>query len=1557
MRSKLLAIVIALVWATHLHAQTPLFHLKYDEANGTTTAFEEIASANLPITNQFNKPERVVGVTGNALRTDGFSTWIQTTKNLSITTSMSVSTWIVLESYPADEETVYSNLAPSAMVSQYDGTNGFTLSINTFGVWFFTASINGLKHTVQAPNSFPLYSWTHVAATIDGPGGSMKLYLNGVLVATITTPVNGTINKANVPLIIGKSNQDRYMGIFLINAMNATFDNTKIFGSALASANVSSEYNTGLSTISTTGEQAVSVSPIRFQNDLQRPVYHALPPANWTNEPHGLVYHNGTYHMFYQRTPNGPYKTMMHWGHMTSTDLVHWTNTKDALWPELNLSPTTGYDMKGIWSGDVVMNNGVAHAFYTCVNHTGPYNPGVAHATSSDVGFKTWTKAGPVVDRQFVNDFRDPYIFKDGATWYMIIGAAYSGFGGLDCYTSTDLNTWTHKSNFCTVAYSSMDIGSDIWEMPVFESIGNGKYILIVNPIGGTVGKYGPKYTRAVYWVGTFTGGSFTPDYTVPKNLDVIHGHLSPTVEKNTSGQLVAIGMVDERRNSQAQLSAGWCHVFSLPRVYTLLPDNKTLGQAPSPELATLRAAGSQQTFSNVNVNSTSLLTTPASASVEMIVNVPSTTASKYGVNIRVSPDRQENTKIYYDAVVKKIVLDKSQTSLSGADEEKVLIAQDYDEVAFGKPTSFHIYIDNSIIDVFINEKAAFSARLYPTRTDSRGIELFSEGSASTFTSVDLWTSAVSNVPVTGVTLSKSATTLITGNNEQLVANVLPANATNKNVTWASSNTSKVAVSATGLLTAVATGSATITATTVDGNFTATCTVTVVATPSYQVYDFEVGNLTGWTTTGLAFNNLDVSSASTYWGGSFNKQGTYHMWDFNDGGDAQTGDMKTANFTLGGDGRINFLVSGGNDINNLYLGLYRASDNALLMKETGVNDEAYVQRTFDATAYIGVQCYVKAVDNVTGGWGHINFDNIRIPTQSSVPVTGVTLNKTSTSLSVGNSETLVATVSPSNATNKSVTWSSSNTSVATVNTSGTVTAVGPGSATITVTTIDGGKTATCTVTTTQLDYVLDFESGNLQGWSTVSGNAFAAGDVCTDVNWGWGGPFNQQGAWHLWGFKVGGDADVGEIKTTNFVLAGGGQVTALVGGGNDINNLYIALCRTSDNLVISKQTGSNDEAYTTKTLDGSAYIGTQCYIKIVDATTGGFGHINVDNVRIPVSAVPAHAVTLNKATTSINVGSTEALVATVLPSNATNKNVTWSSSNTAVATVNSSGVVTATGAGTATITATTVDGGKTASCTVTSVQQYLVLDFEVGNLTGWSVFSGNAFSTGDVCTDVNWGWGGPFNQQGSWHLWGFKSGGDAQTGELRSSNFYLSGNGQVTAMIGGGNDLSNLYVALVRVSDGLVISKQTGNNDEAYTTKTLNGAGYIGNQCYIRVFDGTTGGFGHINVDNVRVPVQSTGSGRANTHEMPADEKVVENDYFLDVFPNPIVDDLMIDLLDIPSASIRLLDLSGKVLLNEEFSSGGLKILHVRQRGIKGGMYILRINTPALSVTKKIIVK
>ena len=978
-------------------------HLAYDEPNGSATVLDRVSQGNFNVHVENNPPERVPGVSGNAFRTDGYSTWATGSFPTAIASQMTIQTWIALEGYPSDREQPYNALTPSSILYQQSGNRGFNIGINTYGEWWFTANINGQPYTVKAAGRFPLYEWVHVAAVIDGNGGRLRLYLTdktGIKEATAAIPVGAQFDEAaDAPLVIGKANIDKVDGVFLINALNAAYDDTKIYTVARNGQTLLSEYDSGIGAASNALEEALQVTSLRFADDILRPRYHGMPPANWTNEPHGLVEHNGKYHMFYQRTPNGPYKWQMHWGHMVSADLVDWTNVQDALFPEMNQREAqngrTGQGSKGIWSGDVVSVGGTAYAFFTTVNFDGPFDPGIARATSSDPELKTWVKHDTgLIDKNaegFVADFRDPYLWQEGNTWHMIIGAAMGGNGGLEHYTTQDLaGQWSRASiSFSTVPFSSMDIGSDIWEMPVFEKIGthNGqdKYVLVVSPIGRTVSKLNPPYTRSVYWTGTWNGSQFTPDYVQPKPLDLIHGHLSPTIARRANGKLAAIGIVDERSSSQMQENLGWAHTFSLPREWSLLPDGRTLGQAPVPELAALRKEGSLQRVSEISVTGEHRLGASGNQ-VEIIANVdPNNTGSRYGLTISAAPDQAEVTRIYYENG--SVVIDKSRSSVNFENEELTLLRGSYDEAVFGKPSKFHVFIDHSVIDVFINDKAAFSNRIYPTSRDgsgnaiSTGILLYSPGGTTRFTAVDVWqlrdangSSSPEPVAVIGVDLPATAA-MGQGNQLTLQATILPSNATNRNLTWQSSNPGVVTVSSGGTLTGVAPGSATITATSVDNP--AAFDRTTVTVAEQLVYDFN--DLTGWTATGAAFSSGDVATDSTFWGGPFNHHGTHHLWGFKEGGDGQTGELRSDVFTLGGDGQIRFLISGGNNFNQLYLALVRAADGAELLKVTGVDDEAYVARSFDGSPYLGQALYLKLVDNATGGWGHLNLDYVRIP--------------------------------------------------------------------------------------------------------------------------------------------------------------------------------------------------------------------------------------------------------------------------------------------------------------------------------------------------------------------------------------------------------------------------------------------------------------------------------------------------------------------------------------------------------------------------------------------------
>ena len=248
-----------------------------------------------------------------------------------------------------------------------------------------------------------------------------------------------------------------------------------------------------------------------------------------------------------------------------------------------------------------------------------------------------------------------------------------------------------------------------------------------------------------------------------------------------------------------------------------------------------------------------------------------------------------------------------------------------------------------------------------------------------------------------------------------------------------------------------------------------------------------------------------------------------------------------------------------------------------------------------------------------------------------IKVTGVKLNKSETSLLVGGNETLTATVLPEDATNQNVTWNKPE--IATVDANGKVTAVKVGEATITVTTEDGGKTATCKVTVSETSVAVTGVTLNKTETSIFVGGSETLTATVAPAD-----ATNQKVTWK---------SDKPEIATVD----ANGKVTGVKAG----------------------------EATITVTTEDGAKTAT-CKVTVT---------------------IPVTGVTLNKTALTLNIGASETLTATVAPADATNKKVTWKSSDAAVASVDANGKVTGVKAGEATITVTTEDGGKTATCKVT----------------------------------------------------------------------------------------------------------------------------------------------------------------------------------------------------------------------------------------------------------------
>ena len=497
-------------------------------------------------------------------------------------------------------------------------------------------------------------------------------------------------------------------------------------------------------------------------------------------------------------------------------------------------------------------------------------------------------------------------------------------------------------------------------------------------------------------------------------------------------------------------------------------------------------------------------------------------------------------------------------------------------------------------------------------------------------------------IPVTGVSLDHTSLTLIEGESETLTATVAPENATDKSVTWKSSNTSVAAVSSSGVVTAKAAGVATITVTTNDGSKTAQCNVTV-SVPVSGV-------------------SLDKTSLTL-----------------------PVGDTQTLTAT----------VSPSN-----------ASDKSVAWS-SGNTSVATVSSTGVVTAKAAGTTTITVTTKDGGKTATCNVTVV-------IPVTGVSLDQTSLTMVAGDNRTLTATVSPSDATDKSVTWSSSNTSVATVSSTGVVTAKAGGSATITVTTNDGGKTASCSVTVSVpvTGVSLNKTSLTLSEGDTQTLTATVSPTTATDKEVSWASDNETVATVTSSGAIVAKNAGTAVITVTTHDGAKTASCAVTVKPrvtGVSLDNTSISLTVGSTQTLTATVTPADALDKSVTWSSNNTSVATVSTYGVVTAKAAGTATITVRTndggktatCTVTVTAVSVTGVSLNKSSLTLYEGDSETLTATVSPTNATNKSVTWSTSNSSVASVTSSGRITALSAGSATITVTTSDGGKKATCSVT----------------------------------------------------------------------------------------------------------------------------------------------------------------------------------------------------------------------------------------------------------------
>lgn len=744
MKLKNLLIIVLLAHSVGSAAQTMSAHFDMSlTADGsivesvTNTAYH--VSSQLPACT-------VPSVCGQALRFDGYSNYVKASVpvNSFSKESLTVSVILAAETYPmmqvdvAETTPTYATICGN--INEADKT-GFALELSSQGdIRFRFGSAIGYLLSVSGNQKLPRGQWSVLTAVIDKSNNAAKLYLNGNEIGSGKMSRSEMVH-STTDFYIGKSAEDKKEGPFLINTFCGLIDEISIYNEVTqptapmgASIEQRPDFSYPLSRYS-------NVVPTGTEGGAWRPQFHGMPSGAWTNESHGMIYADGRYHVFFQKNANGPYMSRLHWGHISSENLFDWTEESIAVYPG------ESFDIKGCWSGCVYEDNGTPYILYTAVDND---KARIVQAKAEDATLEDWGAKKILIDGRpsgLSDDFRDPYFFEANGNKYIIVGTSKNGIGACTLHKLNG-TTWSNDGKIFFLGSNANQHGT-FWEMPTITPMADGRWLFTCTPLNTGVG------VRTLCWTGTIgNDGTFTPDANGVQYLEMGgisrngYGLLSPTIYQH-NGKTLCLGIVPDKLATQKNYEMGWAHNYSLPREISL-DANGLLVQQPYSGLTAMRS-NTTATVEKDLLGSQSL--SPVSGRQIELLGQFSANTGQCGFRFLKSGDRQAS--LTYDADSRKLTLDITTLNRQYTvdDPYNGIYTINMTEAL----TSLHVFVDGSILDIFVNNRWAYSVRLFPTDANATEAEVFA--TATTPVKVQAWTLDAKNpTGIQQIEYSKSPT-------------------------------------------------------------------------------------------------------------------------------------------------------------------------------------------------------------------------------------------------------------------------------------------------------------------------------------------------------------------------------------------------------------------------------------------------------------------------------------------------------------------------------------------------------------------------------------------------------------------------------------------------------------------------------------------------------------------------------------------------------------------------------------------------------------------------------
>lgn len=473
---------------------------------------------------------------------------------------------------------------------------------------------------------------------------------------------------------------------------------------------------------------AAAAALVATRRDRWYPAYHVAAEAGWINDPNGLCFYKGRYHAYFQHHPYGTEWGPMHWGHVSSADLVTWRHEPIALAPSIEA------DRDGCWSGScVVGDDGLLYAFYT--GHR--WRTDSADASSrrevqclatSDDGVR-WEKRGVVVPGiEPLANFRDPKVWRQDDVWCMVVGQqSTQGRGQIALYTSRDLLAW----DYAGVVYEHPSPEVRMLECPDLFALGD-KWVLCFSAMGmRPQGYVGRNRNNTGYLVGSWRlGEPFVPEASCPDDdtahpadfipCDWGHNYYAPQSFLTPDGRRVQFGWMSAFQFEAAEKADGWCGQFTLPRELALGQNGRVVAR-PIAEVERLLADECAHGAMEVGPDEERLFADDvACGMVELVLDLAQSDAERMGIEVHRTAN---GNRLYvaYDAQTGCVVVERHGCRRGARGYRAVPV----------RPRSgllkLQLWLDRGSVEVFVNDGEATLCELSYPGEGPRSLAIVSE--------------------------------------------------------------------------------------------------------------------------------------------------------------------------------------------------------------------------------------------------------------------------------------------------------------------------------------------------------------------------------------------------------------------------------------------------------------------------------------------------------------------------------------------------------------------------------------------------------------------------------------------------------------------------------------------------------------------------------------------------------------------------------------------------------------------------------------------------------------